>query len=327
MVDVNVTVQVPAFEKLVAVVASGIGAVAGPILAPWMARQDAKAKLIEAGAQADSLKTIARAQASALRALTAANAMSGTVEITREQIVQRLEFQEQKRQLNIASVVRQAAEELGDEEVGAGEPDHDWTARFFEYVQDVSEEDVRRIWARILAGEVRTPGRVSLRTLSILRNMSRLEAELFSEAMRYVIDDFIVWERCVRSSNKLKHDDFYYRFPAMGLFYSPVELRPPRSFSVGREGIAQLVNADHILILRGTPNRSVDSDTDKAILKRPAIELSSFCKAKADPTYLRHIAKRLANKGCMLLAAPIEETTPDGHRFDPRKVRTVEPMD
>ena len=296
MVDVNITVQVPAFEKLVTVVASGIGAVAGPILAPWMARQDAKAKLIEAGAQADSLQTIAQAQASARRALTAANATSGTVEITREQIVQRLEFQEQKRQLNIASVVRQAAEELGDEEVGAGEPDHDWTARFFEYVQDVSEEDVRRIWARILAGEVRTPGRVSLRTLSILRNMSRLEAELFSEAMRYVIDDFIVWKHCVRSSDKLKQNDFYFRFPDMGLFYSPVELRPTRRFSVGSEGIAQLVNADHILILRGTPNRSVDAGDDKAILKRPAIELSSFCEAKSDPVYLRHIARRLAAK-------------------------------
>ena len=326
MVDVNVTVQIPAFEKLVAVVASGIGAVAGPILAPWMARQDARAKLIEAGAQADSLKTIAQAQASARRALTAANATSGTVEITRDQIVQRLEFQEQKRQQNIASAVRQAAEELGDEEVGADEPDHDWTARFFEYVQDVSEEDVRRIWARILAGEVRSPGRVSLRTLSILRNMSRLEAELFSEAMRYVIQDFILWRHCVRSSDKLNQNDFYHRFPDLGLFYSPVELRPPRSFSVGSKGITQLVNADQILILRGTPNRSID-DGGKAILKKPAIELSSFCAPKSDPIYLRHIARQLARKDCTLHAVPIEETTPDGHRYDLRKVRAVEPID
>ncbi len=316
----------PGLEKLVNVVASGIGAVAGPMLAPWTARQHAKAKLIEASSQATSLQTIAQAQASARRALTARDATSGTVEITREQIIQRLEFQEQKRQQNIVSVVRQAAEELGDEEVIDDEPDHDWTARFFEYVQDVSEEDIRSIWARILAGEVRTPGRVSLRTLSILRNMSRLEAELFSEAMRYVIDDFIVWKHCVRSSDKLKRNDFYFRFPDMGLFYSPVELRPPRGFSVGSEGIAQLVNADHILILRGTPNRSVDADSDKAILKRPAIELSAFCEAKSDPTYLRHIARGLAAKDCTLLAAPIEETTAAGPRFDPHKILTVEPI-
>ena len=60
MVDVNITVKVPAFEKLVDVVASGIGAVAGPILAPWMARQDAKAKLIEVGAQAIGCTTDCR---------------------------------------------------------------------------------------------------------------------------------------------------------------------------------------------------------------------------------------------------------------------------
>ena len=327
MVDVNITVQVPAFEKLVAVVASGIGAVAGPILAPWMARQDAKAKHIEAGAQADSLQAIAQAQASARQALTVPGATSGTVEITREQIVQRLEFQEQKRQRNIASVVRQAAEELGDEEVSAEEPDHDWTARFFEYVQDVSEEDVQRIWARILAGEVRTPGRVSLRTLSLLRNMSPLEAQLFAEAMRYVIGDFIVYKLCVESSSKLSWNDFNYRFVDMGLFYSTVTVRPPRRFSVGSKGIARLVNADHILILRGRPNRSIDDDDDKAVLKRPAVELSSFCEAKSDPIYLRHIAKRLASKDCTLHAVPIEETTPEGHLFDRQKVRAVEPID
>ena len=326
MVDVNITVQVPALERLLDVVASGIGAVAGPILAPWVARQDAKVKLIEAGAQAGSLQTIAQAQASARRVLTVPDAASGTVEITREQIVQRLEFQEKKRQQNIASVVRQAAEELADEEVGAGEPDHDWTARFFEYVQDVSEEDVRRIWARILAGEVRDPGCVSLRTLSILRNMSRREAESFSEAMRYVIDDFIVWKHCVKSSDKLKDSDFYYRFPDMGLFYSTVEARPPRSFSVGSKGIARLVNADHILILRGPANRRIDDDGSKAVLKKPAIELSSFCEPESDLTYLRHIARQLASKDCTLHAVRIEETTPEGHRYDSRKVRTVEPI-
>ena len=54
MVDVNITVS--AFEKLVDYAASGIGAVAGSMLAPWMAKQQATAKFIEAKAQADSLR-------------------------------------------------------------------------------------------------------------------------------------------------------------------------------------------------------------------------------------------------------------------------------
>ena len=40
MVDVNL--KVPALEKLVDYTASGIGAVAGPMLAPWKARKKAE---------------------------------------------------------------------------------------------------------------------------------------------------------------------------------------------------------------------------------------------------------------------------------------------
>ena len=67
MVDVNP--KVPALEKLVDYAASGIGVVAGPMLAPWRARQEAKAKLIGVQAEADSLRLIADAQADARRSL------------------------------------------------------------------------------------------------------------------------------------------------------------------------------------------------------------------------------------------------------------------
>ena len=328
MVDlnVNVTVKVPGLKKLSDVAASGIGAVAGSLLAPWMAKQQREAKRIEAMGQADSLRIIAQAQADARQALTAHDAATGTLEITREQITQRLEFQERKRQRNIVSVVSQAAEELGDEEVADHEPDHDWTARFFEYVQDVSEEDIRRMWARILAGEVRSPGGVSLRTLSILRNMSRREAELFGEAMRYRIDDYIFWKFCVKASTILKNNDFYYRFVDMGLFYSPIETRPPRQISLDKNGVSTLPNADHILFVHGTPNRSIDESDNKAVLKTPAMELARFCDVTSNPTYLRHLAKHLSDKNCTLQTTPIEETTPDGYHFDRGKIRTVEPI-
>lgn len=318
----NITVS--AFEKLVDYAASGIGAVAGSMLAPWMAKQQAKAKSIEAKAQADSLRLIAQAQADARQALVAPNdTTTGTLKITREQITQRLEFQEHKRQQNIAAAVEEAAHELDDEEVHDHEPDHDWTARFFEYVQDVSEDDVRKIWARILAGEVRSPGSVSLRTLSILRNMSRREAELFKEAMRYRIDDYILQKLCLKSSNKLTSHNLYFTFEDMGLFYSPINARPPRSISLGKNGTTDMVNADHILFLKGKPNTLVDVN-GKVVLKATAMELAPFCDSKSDPTYLRHFARHLAGKNCTLSTAPIEKTTADGYHFDHRKIRIVE---
>ena len=44
-------VKVPAIDKLVDYAASGIGAIAGPMLAPWKARQDAKVELIRTEAE------------------------------------------------------------------------------------------------------------------------------------------------------------------------------------------------------------------------------------------------------------------------------------
>lgn len=327
MVDLNVkadiTVKVPGLNKLLDYTASGIGAVAAPMLAPYVSRQQAKAKLIEAKAEADSLRLIAQAQADARKAMVApGDTAKGTLKITREQITQRLEFQEQKRQRNIAATVAEAAAELGDKTVSDHEPDHDWTARFFGYVQDVSSADIRRIWAKILAGEVQCPGGVSLRTLSILRNMPRREAELFTEAMRYRIDDFILRKYCLKSSNALTSHDLYFTFENMGLFYSPIAARPARSISLGNTGITEMVNADHILFLKGKPNRSVDVD-DKVVLKTPALELAPFCGSKPDMTYLRLFAEHLASKECSLAIAPIEETTPDGYRFDHGKIRQV----
>ena len=141
MVDVNL--KVPALEKLMDYTASGIGAIAGPMLAPWKAGREAKAKLIEAKGQADRLKPIADAQAEARRYLVESDgAGGGTLEIDSNGITQRIEFQEKKRQANIAATVRQAAAELGDTEVPEHEPDPDWTARFFDCVQDVPKRTI-----------------------------------------------------------------------------------------------------------------------------------------------------------------------------------------
>ena len=113
------------------------------------------------------------------------------LEIDQDGIRQRIEFQERKRQGNIASVVREAATELGDKEVPNHEPDPDWTARFFEGVQDVSSEDMRTLWAKVLSGEVEEPGRTSLRTLDILKNLTKEDAQVFRRVRDHVIDDYV----------------------------------------------------------------------------------------------------------------------------------------
>ena len=175
----DINVKVPAIEKLLDYTASGIGAVAGPILATWQARREAAALQVAAQGQADSLRIIAAAQADARAVLVSPDAtVEGQLDFGTA-VTQRVQFREEKRQSNIAAVIDQAAQELGDSEVQEHEVDHDWTARFFADVQDVCSEEMQNLWGRILAGEVERPGSTSFRTMSILKNLDRGTALLF----------------------------------------------------------------------------------------------------------------------------------------------------
>ncbi len=62
MVDVNVNIRIPGVEMLLKYVASGIGAVAGPMPAPWKARQETESRRISAEGQTDALQLITDAQ-------------------------------------------------------------------------------------------------------------------------------------------------------------------------------------------------------------------------------------------------------------------------
>lgn len=179
MVDFDPNPWVRGFEKLLDYTASGVGAIAGPMLAPWQARREADALRITAGGEADALRIIAAAQAEARETLVSAtSSIQGEIDIA-ETVSQRIQFQEEKRHRNIGSVIRQTAQLLGDNEVPGQEPDHDWTARFFNYIQDISSEEMQLLWAKVLAGQIERPGSVSIKALSILRNLDQTVAQLF----------------------------------------------------------------------------------------------------------------------------------------------------
>ena len=160
IMSIDIKLNIPALEKLMDYSASGIGSVAGPMLVSWKARQEAKAKAIAAKGEveaerivteghADTMKIIATAQANARSLLVSPDSnVQGQLDFAHT-VTQRIQFQEEKRQSNIETVVRHAASELEDKHVEDHEPDHDWTARFFNDVQDVSTKETQRLYAKI----------------------------------------------------------------------------------------------------------------------------------------------------------------------------------
>lgn len=101
---------------------------------------------------------------------------------------ERVNFQEAKKQLNIENVTAFAAEELKNEPPVTEEPlDEDWTTRFFKIAEEVSNEEMQALWGKILAGEIKQPKTYSLRTLELIRNLSKTEANTFMKVANFAI--------------------------------------------------------------------------------------------------------------------------------------------
>lgn len=79
-----------------------------------------------------------------------------------------------------------------DTKSSSEEPGATWTSRFMKYVSDLRDEEVFKLWGKILAGEIRKPGSFSLKTLEILHTLDSRDAEIFNKIAPYVINsDFI----------------------------------------------------------------------------------------------------------------------------------------
>jgi hypothetical protein len=150
-------------EKLIDVVSKGIGITYKP-----------KAIRNEAEAKAFEIEKIAEAEAKA--AIIKYEAESEIAERAR----QRLYHQEMQRQSNIDNIVNEAAVHL-EEHVSEEPIDEDWRTRFFIKAQDVNSVEMQKIWGKILAGEINSPGNFSLRALDIIANLSKDEAEEFKK--------------------------------------------------------------------------------------------------------------------------------------------------
>ena len=79
--------------------------------------------------------------------------------------------------------------DITDEE---SEPSQDFINRWRNDAKLISDESIQYVWGRILAEEINVPKTVSIRTLDVIKNLSKEEAEIFSESM-----DFIFYNSCL----------------------------------------------------------------------------------------------------------------------------------
>ena len=307
MVDVNL--KVPALEKLIECMASGIGAVGGPMLARWQARADADVMRISAQGKADSMRLIAQAQAEA-RDNFAGGELSTRGELSVDQEIKaRLDFQEEKRQRNIGAVIGMAADELKGKEVEDRDVDHDWVARFFADVQDVTSEKMQEIWSKILAGEVEAPGRTSLHTLAILKNMTQEDAELFENFSEFIFGRILITEESFRMIHGYPKANTIMKLQSYGLVIMQNNFSHNFDLKSG-EGITY---DDKVVYRISGKSMATEIKFTCFYLTPQGEELYNLTGSMVNNDYLKRIAKFLKEKGDFKLErAPILEKSTDG---------------
>jgi len=181
--------------KLVEVASKGIGTLYKP-------------RAIRKEADAEAYKQEVIANAEAKKILIEGEAKLELLSRVQNRVVQ----QEINRQVNLEEIIEKSIPHL-DENVTDEEVDDDWRMRFFQKAQDVSSDEMQEIWSQILANEVSKPGRISLRTLEVVSNISKNEAEIFQTACSLTSNNTSIY--------KLKNKTAFDKF---GLTYNQIIL-------------------------------------------------------------------------------------------------------
>jgi hypothetical protein len=100
-------------------------------------------------------------------------------------------------EINASKAIIFAEEQLANDQQSPPDRsvDDDWLFVWREHAGKVSAEDLQRLWGSVLAGEIKSPGKYSIRTLEFLKTLSKSEAETISMLATYVIDSRIAREQ------------------------------------------------------------------------------------------------------------------------------------
>lgn len=215
-----------------------------------------------------------------------------------ERTQSRLAYQEMLKQANIEKVAGKAYQLLESEEEVENNPvDQDWTIRFFNCVEDVSNEKMQEIWAKILAGEVKKTGSFSMRTLETLKNISQKEAETFQKILPFVImasdDNMFVLPSGEWNEGNYSYSDVML-LDECGLISSTPFIH--HRLDLENNETRMLFNKKKTLIIKSVSEKEEKISIEIYTLTKTGTELYNILSFEPDDQYLENLAKYIFDK-------------------------------
>lgn len=207
-----------------------------------------------------------------------------------KRLAERLYNKEIKRQNNIESITNQAIKFL-PEKVSKDSVDEDWVTAFYENCQDISDEQMQILWAKILSGEVTRTKSFSLRTLQFIKTMTKDEANIFANFCNYIF-------QCEQLNSRFIHIPFddehnylqsvnlgfaeYQHLESIGLIYMPSGI----SFSLDEHKILEISYGKSKFVISRN-YRSRDGVLEINSLTPLGNELAKLSNFIPDETYIK----------------------------------------
>lgn len=179
----------------------------------------------------------------------------------------------------------------------------DWFIRYYEASGNISDKEMQILWAKILAGEIEKPSSYSLRTLDVLRNISKEEAERFAkicnsaikiESAQYAIPadhDYI-------SKNDINYSDILM-LEEIGLINSDSNVRISNDLEVNTEYILYVYG---ILIVRAIVSEKRELSLRVFLFTNVGNELATLIDRESNEENFLNLCKKLrdSNPGILI---------------------------
>lgn len=260
----------------------------GGVFKPYQIR-----RVAEAEGQAEKIREVARLEITDLQ----------------RRALHRFICEEAQKQANIENITQKALPEVS-QDARPQDVQNDWITNFFDQCRLISDEEMQRLWAKVLAGEANRPGTHSKRTVGLLSSLDKSDAELFKKFCTFcwcfgevnpvgeatptpVVYDFNadIYKKVGVTFTELTHlnDIGLIHFETYSGFGLPGR---PQKIVVFYYGTA--------VIIEFPKPKDNSMETGHVLLTKAGKELARLCDSQPHGEYFKYVVKKWRKEGLMV---------------------------
>jgi len=224
---------------------------------------------------------------------------------------------ELRKEINIAKSLLIAEETLSSDN---SEPvnekiEEDWLFRWRDNAGATSSEKLQELWGRILAGEIKSPGKYSLRTLEFIKNISQREAIEIQKLFEFEFNNGIVKhqpQKPYEIDNLAKELNFGFliKMQSLGLITGVEVMGAQMSLNTMMKDVfSYYIKYDSKVLIIFNKDKSRILQINATMFTPLGLELRSLCKININKTYLKYIIDGIKSQGFqVMIGDPVVES-------------------